>query len=202
MITTILFDADGVLINGKSFSTQLEKDFGISPELTTSFFVNEFSSCLIGTTDLKEKIEPYLKRWGWKGSVNDLLNYWFEVEHSIDKELINYIQYLRSKGIKCIVETNQEKYRAEYMLNKMGFKETFDEVIASAHLGAKKPDQSFFELILRKMNNTKKDDVLFWDDAISNIKAAKSFGIHAEHYTSFKDFKEKMSIYLNEYRFE
>jgi putative hydrolase of the HAD superfamily len=197
MITTILFDADGVLINGKSFSSQLEKDFGITSELTTSFFVNDFPSALIGSGDLKEKIEPYLKEWGWTGSVDDLLQYWFKTEHSLDGELINYIQNLRSKGVKCIVATNQEKYRAEYMLNQMGFKDAFDEMYASTHLGAKKPDQIFFKEILTRLGNPRKDQVLFWDDAISNVKSANSFGIHAEHYTSFTDFKEKMSGYFS-----
>jgi putative hydrolase of the HAD superfamily len=197
MITTILFDADGVLINGESFSTQLEKDYGISSQQTTPFFSSEFPSCLIGEADLKQKLEPYLKQWGWQKSAEELLQYWFEVEHSLDEELIAYIQNLRARGIKCIVATNQEKYRAEYMLDKMGFKNSFDDLYASAHLGSKKPDEEFFERILKKIGNPKKNEVLFWDDATSNIKAAKSVGINAELYTSFEDFKGKMNRYMD-----
>src|SRR5258708_4767313 len=134
MITTLLFDADGVLINGAKFSVQLAKDYGISPEKTRSFFTNEFNRCLVGEADLKEELQKHIKGWGWKGSVDELMEYWFRVEHTIDQDLILYIQQLRSQGIKCFVATNQEKYRAKYMLENMRFAQSFDGVLASAHL--------------------------------------------------------------------
>lgn len=41
MIKVIIFDADGVLINGKLFSEHLEKDYGISRK-QTKFFLQMF----------------------------------------------------------------------------------------------------------------------------------------------------------------
>ncbi len=61
MIKTILFDADGVLINGGQFSSHLEKDYGITREITAPFFTGPFIECLIGNADLKEVIPPYIK---------------------------------------------------------------------------------------------------------------------------------------------
>ncbi|MGI8420041.1 MAG: HAD family hydrolase [Candidatus Levyibacteriota bacterium] len=135
MIKVILFDADGVLINGELFSEQLQREYNISTKKTISFFEGPFQACLTGNADLKEILAPYLKEWGWKKSVDDLLTYWFEAEHTIDEALVSYIQQLRLKGIKCYVATNQEKYRVAYMLKNMGFNDSFDKVYASAHLG-------------------------------------------------------------------
>jgi putative hydrolase of the HAD superfamily len=196
MIKVVLFDADGVLINGEMFSLILERDYGIPTEKTTPFYTGPFQECLTGKVDLKKVIIPYLKEWGWENSVDEFLSSWFKAEHTVDEEIIEYIQGLRSNGIKCYVATNQEKYRAEYMLEQMGFKDKFDKIYASAHLGHQKPDLKFYESVLKDISRANKDEVLFWDDSPAKVDGAIKFGIHGEVYTSFADFKLKMQTYL------
>lgn len=191
MIKHILFDADGVLVHGEMFSRQLEERYDISHETTQPFYQGIFAESLTGKVDLKEIIEPYLKEWGWPKTVDDYLEEWFSYEHVLDEEIIAYIQKLRAKGIGCYVATNQEKYRAQYMIDRMGFKDSFDKLYASAHLGTQKPDLEYFEKILKDLH-AKKDEVLFWDDRLENVAAAKKFGIHAEFFESFDTFKQKM----------
>lgn len=192
----ILFDADGVLVNGEMFSFELERKYGISNESTQPFFKGIFQECLINAKDLKKEIAPYLKQWGWQKSVQDYLDEWFVYEHKIDQSLIDYVQQLRAQGIMCFVATNQEKYRADYLLNKMGFKDNFDKVYASAYLGARKPDQEFFASMLEDLGSVEKQEILFWDDSLSHIAGAKQFGLQAELYTTFDDFKSKMKQYV------
>jgi putative hydrolase of the HAD superfamily len=198
MITTLLFDVDGVLVNGQKFSEQLAKDYGITSDKTASFFNGDFKKCVVGECDLKEALAPHLSSWGWTKSVDELLEYWFSTEHQVDEELVMYIQELRAKGMKCYVATNQEKYRVKYMLEKMGFADSFDGVFASAHLGHKKPAHEFFEKMLQQIKVGNKSEVLFWDDTPANIQAAKEFGIHAEFYSNFEIFKKKMVGYLTQ----
>lgn len=195
MLKVLIFDADGVLINGDIFSKRFSKEYNIDISRINPFFDGPFKDCLVGKADLKEVLAPYLKEWGWKDGVDNFLEYWFSTEHSIDKELISYIQTYRRNGVKCVMATNQEKYRADYLFNKIGFVNSFDKMYVSAHLGHKKTNKEFFEKLTNDLDDISKAEILFWDDDIENINTAKEFGINAELYTTFEDFKQKMKNY-------
>jgi putative hydrolase of the HAD superfamily len=196
MIKAILYDADGVIINSPRFSVMLERDYGISTKTTLPFFMGVFQECVRGNRDLKEILPPYLKQWGWKGSVDEFLDYWFKAEHKIDEPLIAHVRELRQKGIRCYLATNQERYRINYMLKEMGFAYEFDKVFASAHLGNRKPNALYFQKILAELSPLQPEEILFWDDTPANIEAAKSVGIKAELYTDINKYREKIKRYL------
>jgi putative hydrolase of the HAD superfamily len=196
MLKVILFDADGVLINGKGFAVHLEQDLGWSQEKVLPFFAGPFQDCLSGKSDLKEVIAPFLQEWGWQQGVDDFLKYWFTVEHSVDQPLIDYIQRMRKAGIRCFVATNQERQRASYMLEEMGFSQSFDGLYASAHLGHTKPAREFFDRLLETLPDTTPEEMLFWDDMPANVAAARQRGLHAEIYTTFAEFQNTMEQYL------
>ena len=196
MIKVVIFDLDGVLNHNKrKFSTMLEKEHGISVEKTLPFFTGPFQDCLSGQKDLKETIAPYLSDWGWKGGVDEILNYWFGLEHNLDNDVIRYIKELRGRGMLCLLATNNEKHRFQYMVDKMGLSEIFDKTYSSGLLGHKKPEQEFFSKIFNGLEDIEKKEILFIDDSIENIEGAKDFGINAEHYISFKDFLNKTKEY-------
>lgn len=196
MKKVILFDVDGVLLNGESFAHSMEKDHGISYDMVQPFFRGSFPATISGDADLKEIISPYLKVWGWKGSVEDFLDYWFKAEHKIDQPLVEHIQDLRARGVKCFLATNQERYRAAYILEKIGFRDAFDGTFISSELGVKKPDLKFFEQVHEKLLPIEKESILFWDDLEENVLAARGYGFVAEIYTSFEDYIQKMKKYV------
>lgn len=189
----VLFDADGVVINGDFFTVKYQKEYQVSYDEMLPFFEGEFQNCILGSEDLKLLIKPWLLKWKWEGTVDEFLQFWFEAEHHVDERIVNYIEKLRKKGIKCCLATNQEKYRTQYLKNQMGFEDLFDDVFSSSDIGYKKPDNEFYKLVLAELKNSygfSPEEVMFFDDSIANVNAAKELGVDAYFYQKFNDFKE------------
>lgn len=178
------------------FSDRFSKEFGISKEKILPFFKKEFLHCLAGNADLKEELNKYLAQWGWKKSVEELLEYWFSQERTADQKLLDYIAELRKRGVKCFLQTNNEKYRTEYLWETVGLKSHFDGIFSSSHLGYKKPEQEFWSAIYARMGAPEKDTILVWDDDRENVESAKNFGFQAELYTDFDSFQDKMRFLI------
>ena len=190
----IIFDADGMVIRAEMFSDIFSREYNIPLNEILAFFENEFKLCLIGKADVKKELKKYLKKWQLNKPVNEFLDEWFQFEDKVDTRLIKIIKKLQKSGIKCILGTNQEKYRTRYLLDKMAFGKVFDKIFSSADIGYRKPQQEFYQFIyddLKKtLINLKKSEVLFCDDREKNVKAACDFGFEGWHYKIFKDFSD------------
>ncbi|HYV33542.1 MAG TPA: HAD family hydrolase [Candidatus Limnocylindria bacterium] len=196
MIKVILFDCDGPIIKrDKYFSQRLAEDKGtiIDTQDEKSFFKGEFLECEVGKKDLKEVLPKWLAAWNWTGSVDELLDYWFSGEATIDQEMKNYIASLRSKDVKCYLATNNEKYRTEYLSNVVGLKNFLDGIFSSAYLGYMKPQREYWAGIHKVLPGVNKEEVIVLDDKLPAIESAKSFGFNAEHYEGFENFKKVMA---------
>lgn len=200
MIKVLLFDCDGVIIIGPMFSERYSREFGISIEKMLPFFRNEFQLCLTGKSDLKIELKKYLNQWSWSKSADKLVKYWLK-DDILNQELIQEIQKLRKRGIRCYLVTNQDKYRTEYLSKTLGFHYLFDNVFSSAQIGYTKPHARFFKEIFKQirgdLKNLKKHEVLLFDDEMKNVKAAKEIGFQARRY---KDFNELQKIIRKNYQ--
>jgi len=186
----ILFDADGVtLIEGKLFSEILaEKSLITSLEKTTPFFTGVFKEkCLVGKADLKEELAKVVEGWGWKGTVDEIIDFWFSIGIDLNNEVVDYITELKEQGVACYMTTDQEKYRGAFLRNKFG--ELFDGVFVSSEIGYRKKDPEYFQYVYEKVQDKiiDKSEILFIDDGENNVKNAKEFGIEAIHFQNTKD---------------
>ena len=176
-----MFDADGVVIQSQMFSYKHAQEFNINISEMEGFFKTDFQECLVGKSDLKIAIKPWLKKWNWSKSVHEFLDYWFKAEHHINFDLIKHISELRKNKKKCILATNQEKYRLEYMKKEMDFETIFDKIYSSNIIGYKKPDIEYYRYILDDLNEHP-SNIIFYDDRQENIESAKSLGINSYLY--------------------
>ena len=193
MIKIILFDCDGVIVKKhRRFSQILLSEFGITREQTDSFYKWVFLDCEKGRADLKAELPKFLKEWQWRGSIDDFMKIWFEMENELDEEMVNAIKNFRVFGTKCYLSTNNEKYRTEYLTNIVGLKIFLDGVFSSCYLGFLKPQLEFWHEIYKNFPEVQKEQILVWDDAQSAIDSAKEFGLNAEFYNDFSSFKKVM----------
>ena len=183
---TFVFDADGVICVGGSFSVFLEREYQIRRERLAPFFAGPFLECVLGRRDLKEVIAPYAVEWGWRRSVEDLLTLWFRCEHIISAEAVECVRSLRKKGHVCVLGTNQEKYRIGYLRREMRLAAEFDQVFASCELGAAKPSTEFF-LRIQEHLNVPSGNLCLVDDSEKNVAAARIAGWRSVWYRGLND---------------
>ena len=187
-LKAIIFDADGMLIPDKRiFSLRYQKKYGITNKEMLPFFEGVFRKCEAGRADLKEEIKPYLKKWKWDKSIDELLKFWFEAERDLDERIVKLIKKLQEKRIKCYLMTNNEKYRTDYLKKEVGFDKIFDYVFSSAYMGYMKPEKECFDYLYKEIN-AEKNEILFCDDNIENIEGALNFGFETHLYKSYNEF--------------
>jgi putative hydrolase of the HAD superfamily len=178
-----------MLVTGERFSTRFARDFNVPMEKIRLFFDNEFKDCILGKKDLVQEIKPYLSIWGYKGTVEEILDYWFAKDRIIDNNVVEAVKRLRQNGKICILATNQEKHAASFLRSEMGFENIFNFIVASSDIGFKKPQKEFFEALMKKLPGVKKEEVLFFDDRQENVESAKEFGFQAKLYKNIKDLE-------------
>ncbi len=178
----LLLDADGVLFKSEVlFSTLFAQEHNVPLEEISEFFRGPFVQCQTGEKDMKEELPPYLEKWKWNGDLNSFLTYWFESEFNFDETLNKSVQLLREKRVLCCLASNNEKYRATHLENRLREMDTLDKYYFSWSLKSKKNKPEFFEKIIEELR-VAPEEIVFIDDEQQNIDAAKSLGINARLY--------------------
>jgi putative hydrolase of the HAD superfamily len=190
MPKVILFDADGVTLKRQSeyFSQRFAREHGAPIDEVANFFKSTYRQCQRGKADLKEELAKLLPQWGWEKSVEEFLEYWFAADIP-DTEVLNKVQEFRAQGIICCLATDQDKYRSQYIREKLGFSTVFDRCFFSCEIGHSKEDPEFFTRVLTALA-VSPEETRFWDDDMKNVEAAKSVGLDARFYTGIEDLSK------------
>lgn len=198
----IFWDADGVVLrSSRLFSEQLEIDYGIKTEILQPFFTGVFRQCSIGKADLKEELSKVIGEWGWKGTVEELMDYWFTKGTELDQVVLEYVQIIRDTGVRCFMTTDQERYRGERLQNLLGSHKPFERVFYSGQIGAIKKDPIYYEHVYEVINRASrgmsmlisKENILVIDDSEKNIETAKALGFATHLYTNLENLKRFLS---------
>lgn len=206
----IFFDADGVLIKNKHlFTDQLQQDYGMEIEKMLPFFNGVFRDCSVGKADLKIELAKVMDEWGWKGTVEELMDYWFSKGTYIEDDVLDFVKSLRDKGVRCFMTTDQEKYRGEYLRSVLGGGKVFEEVFFSAEMGCPKKLPEFWDKVFAHLNqasrilpNTpvttivERSETFFTDDDQENIEKVSAYGIETYLFTDLESLKKRLSKYV------
>jgi putative hydrolase of the HAD superfamily len=192
MIKAIVFDFDGMVYHvDELFSTRISKEFNIPFEDVAEFFKNEFSKCQSGELDMRDVLQKYIPRWGWKKDVNAMLDYWFE-DGYLDPEMVELVSKLKKLGIICALCTNNEIYRLNYLKEKHKINEIFNPIIASCEVGFRKPDPKIFDELIKALS-VDANEILFCDDKVEFEETAREMGFIPHTYKNIENFKEKLA---------
>lgn len=192
MIDIALFDADGVVIKkrNKYFSERLVTDYGVSAESAQEFIQKALIPSMTERLDLKDIFGEYLNRWGIKKSSEEMFQYWWSKENTVNTQVLQLVDQIRTSQFKTYLATDQERYRAAYLLETVGLHKHFDGAFFSYQLGAQKHDKEFWEKLLGTLK-VDPNQIMFWDDDLKNVDRAASLGIISRQYTDFEEFKRE-----------
>jgi putative hydrolase of the HAD superfamily len=194
----ILLDVDGVIaVPQRQFLNRYNELFpgrNVVEKDVDGFFLGDFQKTLTGEADLKDILKNHTHRWQWDGTIQELLDIWFEADSGVNQPALKLIAQLREKGVKCYAATNNEHYRAQYMMQHM-FKDQLDGIFASGDMGVKKPDTAYFEYALKELS-LPPEQVLFADDFEENVDAANELGIDGR-YVDHETIVEVLQEVLN-----
>lgn len=196
MTKAILFDADGVVLKKyKEYfvSQYFARKYNAPVDEVSAFFEKDFRACQRGKLDLKEELTKHLSSWNWPNGVDAFLEYWFTTDATIDTEVMKEVEKIRGNGFKCYLASDQEKYRANYIMERLGLKDKFDKCFFSYELGYQKSQPEYFTEIF-KITGLKPEEFVYFDDDQKNVDVAVSLGINAYFYTGIDDLKKVTNI--------
>ncbi|MFC1659277.1 HAD family hydrolase [Pseudomonadota bacterium] len=205
-MTKIFFDVDGVLIHGfhvkpelrRLWSENLSRDLGILQEDFEKHVVcsSNWTDVVEGRKSLENLLEEVLPYLNFKGSVQDIINYWVSNDSKIDKKLMELLYAIKQKNekIEFYIATNQEHNRADYLWNNLRFKDIFEDIFYSAKMGMVKSNPEFFYSVNKQLGLKDENNILFFDDSIKNVESAKLANWNAFEYETIKDFVENPLI--------
>ncbi len=194
----VLFDIDGVLVNGwharperrNPWDIELEQDMGVARADFAAHFIHAtfLEHVLPGDRPLIAELERRLPDLGYDGSPLDFLAYWLERDGNLNQPLLDAIDTFRDAAdAQLYLATNQEHVRAYYLWTTLGLRTYFRDMFYAARLGATKPDKRFFEAVDARIAPGAEPPLLF-DDTPEIVKAATAHGWEAVLYDELADF--------------
>ncbi len=181
--TVLVLDIDGVVSlagpgSAVPWYATLKQDWGFDhDEMARDFFRAEFMEVLRGRLDLFVALQDYFVPKGLGDRLEEFVQYWFERDSVIDRELLADVAAWRQRtGARVFAATNQEHHRVAWLSENAGLAAHFDEIIYSAALGVCKPDRVFFTNAQARMGVQNSRSILFVDDTPANVDATRALG--------------------------
>jgi putative hydrolase of the HAD superfamily len=192
-IKVLMVDVDGVIVvhpHPLGWSAHLERDLGLARNtLQAAFFEPHFNEVVHGRAPLRERLEPVLREIAPHLTCDQLIEYWFAHDSSLNLDLLQQLGEARRRGLKLHLATVQEHERADFLWRKLGLSEQFDAIHYAADLGWAKPAQEFFAAVERR-SGFAAEEIFFLDDKIENVEAARKRGWRAVLWTGENTLEE------------
>ena len=186
VIQVILFDIGGVFFKWKDrwLFSNIANRFGLSEQHLADECKNELPNLRLGKISEQEmwqRIGRQINSKELSNARDSLIHDFFKSKISIDDSVFAVIKQLKKKNIKMGILSNTASvmHSAVEELIDMSY---FDYLFLSYEIGMEKPDNAIFEHVAEKIPYLK-EEILFVDDRLSNVNAAKNFGIKAILFT-------------------
>lgn len=184
-IKAVIFDLGNVLIewpNNSPIYNYIADRFGLEFEdarkrikaLVEHVKIGKMSEKEFWTKFFNSYKKPLPKDW------KDLWQKKFRECSKLNEEAMSVVKKLKANRYKLVTITNTVPSHYDWV-EKMGWHDPFDIVIASCKVGVAKPDLGIFKLALKELG-LKGSDCVFIDNMEEHVEAANHLGIRTILY--------------------
>lgn len=176
-----IFDMDGTIFDTEKFYYQTWLDiakkegfiFGLEDKVRLSGKQSKESiAYMVENFSMDEKEAIRIRK-----NLNELRDKKFnELDYSLKKPgLLNLLSYLRENNKNIALASSSIKSRIDFLLDREGVRDYFDEIISSDDITKGKPDPQIFNLAMEKIGADKNKTYII-EDSLAGVKAAKKSG--------------------------
>ena len=116
---------------------------------------------------------------------------WVETIGGPIEENVAVLRRLRAAGRPVYALSNFATVKFAIARRMYDFLGEFDEAVISGHVGAVKPDPRIFEILFERVGR-RPEELVFVDDQIKNIEAARALGMTSIHYRPGVDLESEL----------
>jgi 2-haloacid dehalogenase len=188
--STVVFDVGNVLVRWdpmnlyrKVFDTEDQAKWFIANICTMDWNIEQdrgrsWAQAVASLT----KLHP-----AWSEQIAAYDQRWTEMLSGSIAGSVKILNALKARGEKVYAITNFSSEKWAIAQEVFPFLKLFDGAIVSAHEGLLKPDPAIYQRLLDRYA-LQAGDLLFVDDSLKNVAAARSIGMHAHHFVTAEAF--------------
>jgi putative hydrolase of the HAD superfamily len=196
MITTVVFDLGGVLLRTEDQGprTQLAERLGMTyQELESQVYGSR--DAMRGEISAESHKNGVMRKLGLPEDSFEEFGEDFWGGDRLDRVLVDFIQGLREDYTTVLLSNAWDDLRP-LLVNVWKIAERFDHIFISAEMGLAKPDPRIYQAVTDEL---KKDpaELVFLDDFIENVVAARDEGWNAIHFRSREGALAELAEYLD-----
>ena len=199
MIQTVIFDLGGVLVRTEDQQPRqrLAEKFGLTYEEIDNLVYGSATSKLAGEGKIsaEEHKQAVLKALDLPLNSFKAFGDEFWGGDRLDKKLVDFIRDLQGKFTTALLSNAWDDLRP-LLVNFWKIDGIFDHIFISAELLMAKPDPAIYQYVIHEIGGDP-STMVFVDDFIENVIAAREAGLNAIHFRSRDQALIELAEYLD-----
>ena len=181
MIKGVIFDIDGTLLDsmplwnnlGECYLQKLgfteEETEGLSQRISAMPFVE-------GIRYIKKAYTLNLAEERIREQLQEMIAGAYCDEIALKAGVKEYLQFLKERGIPCILATAGDAFLATAALKRLKVWEEFQGLLLCEEFNTSKQEAKIYQLAMERLSLSKPEEVLVFEDVLYAIKSAKHAG--------------------------